>query len=166
MIGRWAWHAVALLALVSPWAGGVESDPLLPPASGPRADAVRHYNEGVPLLAARKFREAQSRFEAALAADETLPEAHNNLAYALRMQGAHNFAPSLTHYNRALALNPNLAQAYVYRGVLFMLQGDMARARQDLRRLQGIHPVLARELERALDSGSATERSGISAQYE
>ena len=71
-----------------------------------RANAVRAYNEGVALLVARKFPEAQSRFEAALMLDDQLAEAHNNLAYALRMQGRQNFAASLAHYNRAIELKP------------------------------------------------------------
>ena len=41
-------------------------------------------DDGVALLLARKFGPAQERFEAALALDERLAEAHNNLAFALR----------------------------------------------------------------------------------
>jgi Flp pilus assembly protein TadD len=63
---------------------GAESDPLSVPQAGARADAVRLYNDGVTLLLARRFGEAQQRFEAALALDEQLAEAHNNLAFALR----------------------------------------------------------------------------------
>ena len=81
------------------------------------------YNDGVALLVERKYNEAQQKFEAALALDEQLAEAHNNLAFALRMQGRHNFAASLKHYDRAIALKPTLAQAYMYRGVLVHAAG-------------------------------------------
>lgn len=158
--------AAALLALGAA-AAAVESDPLPVPAGGGRADAVRLYNEGVALLVSRSFREAQARFEAALAIDGELAEAHNNLAFALRMQGRHNFDVSLAHYNRAIALKPQLAQAYMYRGVLFSQQGDMERARADLAMLRRLDGALAAELERVLDSGGAASgRGGIAAQYE
>lgn len=158
--------AAALLALAAAAAVAVESDPLPVPAGGARADAVRLYNDGVALLVARNFREAQARFEAALAIDGELAEAHNNLAYALRMQGRHNFGASLTHYDRAIALKPKLAQAYMYRGVLFSQQGDLERARADLAVLRTLDATLAAQLERALAGDAAADRGGIAAQYE
>ena len=117
--------ALALaLALAAGTAGAVENDPLPVPQGGARERAVRAYNEGVALLLARRFRDAQNQFEAALAVDEGLAEAHNNLAFTLRMQGRQNFTASLVHYNRAIELKPTLAQAYMYRGVLFAEQYD------------------------------------------
>lgn len=157
--------AAALLAFGAA-AAAVESDPLPVPASGGRADAVRLYNDGVALLVARNFREAQARFESALAIDGDLAEAHNNLAFALRMQGRHNFAASLAHYNRAIELKPRLAQAYMYRGVLFSQQGDLERARADLAVLRTLDPALAAQLERAVAGEAAGDRGGIAAQYE
>jgi tetratricopeptide (TPR) repeat protein len=155
------------LALSVGMASGIESDPLPVPQAGTRASAIRLYNEGVTLLVARRFSEAQGKFEAALALDEQIAEAHNNLAFALRMQGRHNFAASLEHYNRAIDLKPDLAQAYMYRGVLFVQHGDKARARQDLDRLRQLDPKLAADLERAVEGAdAASERGGIAAQYE
>ncbi|MBM3224955.1 MAG: tetratricopeptide repeat protein [Candidatus Tectomicrobia bacterium] len=82
--------------------------------------------------------------------DETLAEAHNNLAFSLRLQGTHNFARSLQHYNRALELKPDLARAYMYRGVLFTQMGDLARARADHERLLQLDQALAARLERVM----------------
>jgi tetratricopeptide (TPR) repeat protein len=156
-----------VLALAASGSHGVESDPLPAPDAGERANAVRVYNDGVALLVARKFPEAQSRFEAALALDDKLAEAHNNLAYALRMQGRQNFAASLAHYDRAVELKPDLAQAYMYRGVLFVQQGDMVRARQDLERLRRLDTKLASDLERVVEgAGAGSDRGGIAGQYE
>lgn len=157
----------ALTALAAGGAGAAESDPLPLSTAGGRADAVRHYNDGVVLLRARNFREAQQKFEATLALDEGLAEAHNNLAFALRMQGRHNFTASLAHYNRAIELKPDLAQAYMYRGVLFVQQGDKQRARQDLERLRGLDARLAADLERVVsgaDEGAG--QGGVAAQYD
>jgi tetratricopeptide (TPR) repeat protein len=160
-----------LLALGLAFAAGrlsaAESDPLPVPQTGERANAIRTYNDGVALLVERKYSEAQQKFEAALALDEQFAEAHNNLAFALRMQGRHNFAASLKHYDRAIALKPALAQAYMYRGVLFMQQGDLSRARQDLETLRRLDTKLAADLERVVEGGSpGADRGGIAAQYE
>lgn len=166
MRARRVWPALMLALVVGP-ASAVESDPLPVPQAGARANAIRLYNEGVTLLLARRFRESQGKLEAALAIDEQIAEAHNNLAYALRMQGRQNFAASLEHYNRAIALKPELAQAYMYRGVLFVQQGDARRARQDLERLRRLDPKLAADLERVVGGADAGhERGGIAAQYE
>lgn len=157
--------ATAGLALVLSTAAAVESDPLPVPQGGAAAMAASLYNEGVALLLARRFAEAQARFEAALLHDAQLAEAHNNLAFALRMQGAHNFDRALAHYDRAIALKPGLAQAYMYRGVLFSQRGDMARARQDLEQLRRLDTKLAEDLQRVLNGEPQQQRSGIASQY-
>lgn len=161
-------HAAgALAALLLAPAAAVESDPLPVPAGGARERAVRLYNDGVTSLLARRHAEAQGLFEQALALDGSFAEAHNNLAYVLRMQGPQNFAAALTHYDRAIVLKPDLAQAYAYRGMLFVQQGDLARARADLQRLLQLDARLAPGLQRAIDAGTAGEdRSGITGQYE
>ena len=47
------------------------------------------------------------------------------------MQSAANRDRALKHDDRALQLKPTLAQAYMYRGVLFAQMGDLDRARAD-----------------------------------
>jgi TolA-binding protein len=42
--------------------------------------AIKAYNEGVDLMKAKKFAQAQAKFELALKANPNLAEAHNNLA--------------------------------------------------------------------------------------
>ncbi|MES2716567.1 MAG: tetratricopeptide repeat protein [Pseudomonadota bacterium] len=161
-------RSLALLAacLVAP-AAAVENDPLPVPGSGPRERATRFYNDGVVHLLARRHAQAQALFEQALALEERFAEAHNNLAYVLRMQGAQHFAASLAHYDRAIALQPTLAQAYAYRGMLFVQQGDLVRARADLQRLLQLDARLAPGLQKAIDAGMAGEdRGGVVGQYE
>lgn len=159
--------AAGFIALAAAQVTAVETDPLPEPAKGPRATAVRAYNDGVALLTQRRLPEAQARFQAALALDESLAEAHNNLAYVLRMQGRQNFSQSLAHYDRAIALKPGLAQAYMYRGALFVQQGDLSRARQDLAKLRGMDAALAADLERIVNGAAEGDsRSGVAAQFE
>jgi len=163
-IGILLWTAALLLAS---GAGADESDPLPAPKGTPRERAVSAYNEGVRLMRDRHYAAAQEQFEQALALDEALAEAHNNLAFSLRMQGTHNFERSLNHYNRALELNPDLARAYLYRGVLFTQMGDLARARADQAKLLGLDRGLAVTLECVIAGvGGHDEYEGLAAQYD
>ena len=105
------------------------------------------YNNGVELMMRSKHSEAQSFFEQALDIDENLAEAHNNLAYVLRKQGKENYSTALTHYNEAIRLKPEMAEAYMYRGVLFVKMGKMSEARTDYSSLRSMNLSLAKELD-------------------
>ncbi len=144
--------AAVLLALAVGLVAGADggadpSDPLPVPKDGARERAVAAYNEGVRLMVDRRYAAAQQKFEEALSIDERLAEAHNNLAFSLRVQGTGNHARALAHYARALELKPDLARAYLYRGVLFAQMGDLDRARADHRRLLALDPGLAAKLD-------------------
>jgi tetratricopeptide (TPR) repeat protein len=166
---KWWWVGVLLGAavfLLNPVVGADESPRLQVPKDTSRARAVKAYNDGVKLMRDKKYAPAQKKFEQALAVDETLAEAHNNLAFSLRLQGAHNFERALTHYNRALELKPDLARAYMYRGVLFAQMGDVGRARADYAKLLGLDQELAAKLERIIaGTGGRDDYDGLAASY-
>ncbi len=163
-IGVLLWAATCVLA---PIASAVESDPLPVPKGTSREHAVTAYNDGVRLMLAKQYPAAQQKFEEALLQDNALAEAHNNLAYSLRMQGTRNFDRALLHYNRALELKPGLAQAYMYRGVLFTQMGDLTRARADHAKLLALDKGLAAKLEKIIADGGGTDGyDGVAAQYE
>jgi Tfp pilus assembly protein PilF len=159
--------AAVTLLIVAVAVHAVESDPLPVPAGGPREQAIVAYNAGVKLMVERRFAEAQAKFEEAVGLHEALPEAHNNLAFSLRMQGTHYFERALKHYNRALELEPRLGRAYMYRGVLFVQMGDMARARADHARLLELDGELAAKLAHAIDDpGSHGDYGGLAPQFD
>ena len=159
--------AAGLALACAAGAGAVENDPLPVPKGSPREHAIGLYNHGVLLMLQKHFAAAQQRFEAALALDDSIAEAHNNLAYALRRQGAANHDRALAHYGRALALKPALAEAYVYRGALLASLGRLEEARADRARLEGLNPKLASLLERILAGADTLETTeGLSAQYD
>ena len=166
---KWWWVGVLLGAavfLLNPVVGADEPPRLPVPKDTPGARAVRAYNDGVKLMRDKKYAAAQKKFEQALAVDETLAEAHNNLAFSLRLQGMHNFERALTHYNRALELKPDLARAYMYRGVLFVQMGDVGRARADYAKLLSLDQELAAKLERIIDGmGGRDDYDGLAAPY-
>jgi tetratricopeptide (TPR) repeat protein len=167
---KWWWIGVfvgAAALLLGPAAAADETDPLLVPRGTPRSRAVSVYNEGVKLMRDKHYAAAQEKFEQALALDKSLAEAHNNLAFSLRMQGTHNFERALTHYNRALELKPDLARAYMYRGVLFTQMGDLARARADHAKLLTLDQELAAKLDSIIaGTGGRDEHDGLAAQYD
>jgi tetratricopeptide (TPR) repeat protein len=121
------------------------------------ADPATPFKEGVALMDAKKFAAAQVKFEEVLKLNPNIAEAHNNLAYCLRKQSPENFTSSLEHYNTALRLNPKLAQAYEYRGVLFVELGKKADAEKDLATLKKLDPKLAVALETAIKAGKDTD---------
>src|SRR6266850_3393897 len=89
--------------------------------------SITIYNQGVELMLAKRFPEAQAKFEQAVKENPRFAEAHNNLGYTLRKQGAANYQKSLEHYNTAIELKPKLAEAYMYRGVLYTSQSSCTR---------------------------------------
>jgi tetratricopeptide (TPR) repeat protein len=149
----------AITALTTLPSSGAGSGSMNPPANQgfPQVKqenpAIKEYNEGVDLMKAKQFAKAQAKFEAAVKANPNLAEAHNNLAFVLRKQGSQNFQLSLEHYNKAIQLKPNLAEAYMYRGVLYTQMGRKADAQADLATLQKMSPRLAKELAEYIKTG-------------
>jgi tetratricopeptide (TPR) repeat protein len=114
---------------------------------------VPDYNKGVKLMKQGAYAEAQAQFEAALAQNEEFAEAHNNLAFSLRKQGKDHWDSALEHYSRAIELKPKLAEAYMYRGVLYSLMGDEESALADHAKLVKLDRKLAKALQAAIASG-------------
>src|SRR6202030_4094663 len=115
------------------------------------------YNQGVELMLAKKFPEAQAKFEEAVK-EKRFAEAHNNLGYTLRKQGAANYQKSLDHYNTAIELKPKLAEAYMYRGFLYTEMGRHSDAEADLAALKRLSPRLAKELAEVIKTGKEEDR--------
>jgi tetratricopeptide (TPR) repeat protein len=131
------------------------------------AEYAKLYNEGVDLMLKGEYAAAQARFEAAIAKKSDFAEAHNNLGYALRKQGHENWAAALDHYNHALELNPKLAEALMYRGVLFVLMGFEDKAKADHAALTELDPKLAEQLMQAIATGKEPEGSaGLAARWQ
>jgi tetratricopeptide (TPR) repeat protein len=118
---------------------------------------VKIYNKGVKLMLDKRFVKAEKRFREALEINERFAEAHNNLAYTLRKQGAVHFDEALMHYNRAIELNPNLPEPYMYRGVLYVQMGNKSLALKDHEKLLAMDSPLAEELEYVVINGSEKE---------
>jgi tetratricopeptide (TPR) repeat protein len=147
---------VAVMALAALPALGAGSPKQLVQRDGDPSITV--YNQGVELMLAKKFPEAQAKFELAVKENPRFAEAHNNLGYTLRKQGAANYQKSLEHYNTAIGLKPNLVEAYMYRGVLYIEMGRKSDAEADLAALQKLSPRLAKELAEVIKTGKEEDR--------
>lgn len=93
---------------------------------------------GVSLLAQGKKAAARDIFLRSLELHET-PQTHYNLALTLISLGKHEQA--MTHLDRAIDMRFNLHAAWLYRGRLFKKQGDLAKARDQLKRALEIEPT-------------------------
>ena len=134
------------------FAAGSSSQP-----AGDTRPGVSQYNSGVKLMQKGKYEKAAKKFEAALKKNPDMAEAHNNLGYSLRKQGAGNNERALSHYNRAIELKPDLAEAYMYRGVLHALMGNEKKALEDHSKLTHLDRRLAEALQAAIASGEEPE---------
>ena len=121
------------------------------------SEDIKIYNKGVKLMLDKKFVKAEKQFREALEINERFAEAHNNLAYTLRKQGADHFDEALVHYNRAIELNPNLPEPYMYRGVLYVQMGNKSLALKDHEKLLAMNSPLAEELDYVVVNGREKE---------
>jgi tetratricopeptide (TPR) repeat protein len=77
------------------------------------------------------------------------------------MEGTQNYLMALEHYNRAIQLKPNLAQAYEYRAALLLNMDRKSAAKKDLATLKRLNPGLAVELERVMKKGKEASGSVV-----
>lgn len=150
--------AVAVLTVTSPaWAAGSSSQEETPDSP----EEVELYNEGTEHLKKGNWDQAALKLRRALDTKEDFPEAHNNLGYALRKMGGEFYEQALKHYDRALELDADLAEAHHYRGVLHVLMGNPDAALEDHAALEGSNPKLADQLQAVIEGGpDAAEGDG------
>jgi tetratricopeptide (TPR) repeat protein len=118
---------------------------------------VKLYNKGVTLMLEKKFAKAEKQFRKSLRVNDQFAEAHNNLAYTLRKQGAQYYEEALAHYNKAIELGPDLPEPYMYRGVLHVQMGNQDLALRDHKTLLAMQSTLAVELEYIITEGREKE---------
>jgi tetratricopeptide (TPR) repeat protein len=131
--------------------------PTARPAQPEVSREMRLFDSSLNHLLAMRLAPAQRGFERVLRMDENFAEAHVNLAFVLRKQGEDFFERALLHYNQAIELNEELAEAYMYRGVLFVKMGEIDKALQDHARLLELNEDFATELQWVVENGREKE---------
>ncbi len=121
---------------------GIASVALASPVIGQKADdqisprSVQLERQGQALLAAGKFEAAEDVLETSPAVDPRNPWAFVDLARVAEKQ--HLFGKAIRMTNRALQLEPNDPDAIAVQGEAMVELGAVARAQQNLQRLQAI----------------------------
>jgi len=122
----------ALLLTSSAWAADMMPPPEIKPAA---AD---------PLAAPRRLIAAKD-WTGALAALRAAPQAasadwHNLMGYTLRKQAKPQFAEAESEYLQALRIDPNHRGANEYLGELYVMKGELPKARERLAVLEKLCP--------------------------
>ena len=122
----------ALLLATSAWAADMSPPPEIKPAA---AD---------PLAAPRRLIAAKD-WAGALAALRAQPQAasadwHNLMGYTLRKQATPQFAEAESQYLEALRIAPDHLGANEYLGELYVMKGELAKARERLAVLEKLCP--------------------------
>lgn len=116
------------------------------------------FAKGTEKLFKGDYKAAEKDLRSAVKANGKNAKAHNNLAFVLRKQGEKHFEKALEHYNRAIELDKDLAEAYMYRGVLYQAMGKKDLALADHARLLELGKRdLASELEWIITNGKEKE---------
>jgi Tfp pilus assembly protein PilF len=146
------------LLLVSLFSASLAMGAPSQPEESTTANDADLFASGTEKLLEENYAAAEKDLRAAVGADDKNAAAHNNLAFVLRKQGSAHFDEALQHYNRAIELNDKLAEAYMYRGVLYQAMGQNDLALTDHARLLELgRGDLANELEWVLNNGKEKE---------
>jgi tetratricopeptide (TPR) repeat protein len=146
---------------------GIAGAMLAAPVAGQKADdqlhprSVQLLREGEALIAAGKFVEADDALEAALAVDP-----RNRAAFVAMARVAHRqklYGQAIRFTNKALLLEPTDRQAIAVQGQAMVELGALARARDNLAKLQKLCPTGCAELA-ALNSAIARGPTIVAAQ--
>lgn len=122
-------------------------------ATGKRENANVHFEKGLKLQEAGKYKEASKKYEKAVKADNTYAEAWSNLGYTYRKQG--HFDNAVKAYKKAIVLSPDLAEAHEYLGEAYAELGKFDLAENELNILRELDSHEADELEQFIAKSKA-----------
>ncbi len=107
-------------------------------AAGTYYESDAELKSAKKLLYQERYTEAIGILKDTVASEPDNADAWNLLGYAERKTG--NLKQSAVAYNKALGINPNHKDALEYQGELFLMQGDIAAAQENLAKLQSLCP--------------------------
>jgi TolB-like protein/DNA-binding winged helix-turn-helix (wHTH) protein/Tfp pilus assembly protein PilF len=119
----------------------IQSDPTYAPAYAGKADTlslfVEYYEKGAP---AEAMGAAAKAANAALALDESLPEAHTSLAF-VEWRYSRNYERAEREFRRAIELNPNSANSHHWYGLYLASRQRFPEAKLELEYARRLDPL-------------------------
>ena len=127
-------HAFAIAAFIAgpAWSAGGGTDPA---HAEPRDPALAALQAAV---AKSDWPQARELARASVARNPSNPEYHNLYAYALRKGEKPEMELVFKHYNEALRLDPRHRGAHEYLGEAYLMVGNLAKAREQLKTLDDL----------------------------
>ena len=120
------------------------SGPVLAAGDDSYSNLNSEISRAAKLIKKEKYEKAIKQLKRAIARDKTDADAWNLLVFAARKSG--DFETAEEAYQQALTLKPNHKGALEYQGQLFISQGKLDAARENLQKLQSLCPAGCDEL--------------------
>lgn len=157
LAGGFLMISTALVSLPAPAiAAGSGSD--APRGGQPAKSEDAEYTAAVKAIKAEDYPTAIRLLQGVVARDSQNADAYNWLAYATRKNG--DAAASIQIYEKALAINPKHRGAHEYIGEAYLVLGDLPKAKQHLKTLDGLCLFSCEEYRDLKKAVEAYEKSG------
>jgi cytochrome c-type biogenesis protein CcmH/NrfG len=124
--------AVATLLAGSAWSAGGGTDPVHAEPKDPALAAIQ------AAVARSDWAQARTLARAAIEKDGRNADYHNLYAYAIRKGANPEMDLVFKHYNEALRLDPRHRGAHEYLGEAYLMVGNLAKAREQLKALDNL----------------------------
>jgi cytochrome c-type biogenesis protein CcmH/NrfG len=127
-------HLIAVAAFNAgpAWAAGGGTDPA---HVAPKDPALAEIQAAVGRA---DWAQARALARASIEKDSANPDYHNLYAYAIRMGANPEMQMVFRHYNEALRLDPKHRGAHEYLGEAYLMVGNLAKAKEQLKTLDNL----------------------------
>lgn len=129
-------HAIAIAIAAfnagPAWTAGGAPDPAHAEPRDPALAAIQ------AAVGKSDWAQARALARASVVKDATNPDYHNLYAYAIRMGAKPEMDLVFKHYNEALRLDPKHRGAHEYLGEAYLMAGNLAKAKEQLKTLDDL----------------------------
>lgn len=136
MLNKPLWIVMLALALIPAAMAAGSSSRSRPPAVP--SSQPTDYELGVKAVQSGDYQRALALLQKVVEADQRNADAWNYVGFSYRK--LQQFDQSLAAYQKALALNPNHRGANEYLGELYLMTGELGKAKERLAKLQSLCP--------------------------
>lgn len=159
MLSKPLWIVILAVALIPTAMAAGSSSRSRPPAA-PTAQPA-DYELGVKAVQSGDYQRALTLLQKVVQADPRNADAWNYIGFSHRK--LRQFDQSLPAYQKALAVNPDHRGANEYLGELYLMTGELGKARERLAKLQNLCPQGCPEyddLKKAVEAYPSAQKKG------